>query len=111
MSVGQGATALLKVVAALAPLMGNREIAEGMTEEIKALFESMNRSANAQERIAVALNRIDARLAGIEEKLQGLALPLSSGETQLLIENVSSEQKSNGIDDMMPDLTKVRWNE
>lgn len=102
MSAAQSATALLKVVAALAPLMGNREVSESMVNEIKQLFSAMNRAANAEEQIAIWLQRIDTSLAGIEEKLQGMQLPLSNGEVKKLTDQHR---------DMMPDLTKVRWNE
>lgn len=89
--------AMLKVVAALTPLMGNQDLADAMATEIKAIFQGMTQSAQALENIdgtmaliADALRSINARLGSIEEKLQGLKLPLSNGEIHQLLEHNNS---------------------
>lgn len=59
-------TGLLKIIAALTPVMGNAEVGAQMAVEIRAMFEAMSRSAKALEAIAAACRDIDQRLTNIE---------------------------------------------
>lgn len=78
-------TALLKIFAALSPLMGDKDVGAQMVREVLAVFEAMQRAADAAESNNELLDSIDKRLAGIEEKMQHFKLPLSEPETQRLL--------------------------
>lgn len=67
-------TALLKIIAALTPIMGNQELGATMATEIQAIFDAMRRSADA-------LIRIDQRLASIELALN---VPLAPADVEIL---------------------------
>lgn len=77
-------TALLKIIAALMPLMGDKEVGAQMVEEIKAMFTAMSVTAHA-------IQRIENRLTSIDQKLSIIGkMPLSDEATeQLLIGNYS----------------------
>lgn len=77
-------TALLKIIAALAPIMGDKEIGASMVAEINAMFAAMQTAAQAQQATAEALREIASRLASIDQKLLGLKLPLSDNDISLL---------------------------
>lgn len=78
-------TALLKIMGALAPLMNDATVGAAMVAEIRAMFDAMQRAAEAAE-------RTDRRLANIEEKLMHLNLPLTNGEVlQLTAPDISPQ--------------------
>lgn len=57
-------TALLKIIAALTPIMGNAELGAAMADEIREMFASMKRTADALESINNRLTSIDGKLGG-----------------------------------------------
>lgn len=94
-------TALLKIIAALTPIMGNKELGEAMAMEIRDMFASMKRSADAQEAIAAHLQRLHenhrdmiAMLINIQNFQGG---PIPAPALAQLTNGAYLEQVSNAI--------------
>ena len=66
-------TALLKIIAALVPLMGDKEIGQSMVAEIQAMFDAMQVSARA-------LVQIQHRLTSIDQKLMMMGAQPTEGD-------------------------------
>ena len=74
---------LLKMVAALMPLIGNQELGQAIIRDITEMFRSMQRSADAME----AVNR---NLLNISEQLEAMSLYLKMPVTEETINRLIS---------------------
>lgn len=74
-------TALLKIIAALTPIMGNAELGAAMADEIREMFASMKRTADALESIVEQNKSMWNVLINIDTKLGG---PVAAADIPLL---------------------------
>lgn len=80
---------LLKLVAALMPLIGNAELGQAIVAEIRAMFEAMQRSAAAME-------AVDRNLQSISQQLEEIALFLKMPVGEETIDKLISYNGAGG---------------
>ena len=77
-------TGLIKIMGALAPMMGDPKAGEQVVTEIKAVFDAIKTAAEEAHLTRVALNRIEN---GITDIRMALKMPLAEDETMKLLEH------------------------